>query len=129
VGRPSLRPKVLTFALTMLLAWPWNVMLSAAESFQDARQDPLGIVYAQGNLRLDRLSRAGRDHPPQGRSVIAPDYDCDEEEGDDGSLASQAWDFASVPVPFRVELPEASPSTRVSPVLNLTRDHHRRLRC
>jgi len=79
--RPFASFHVLTLLLAALLAWPWNVILSAAEAFQVSNQARSSTVHPPAKSRLHRVSRLGHG-APLGCSVISPDYDYDEEEGD-----------------------------------------------
>jgi len=103
----------LTLLLTALLAWPWNVVLSAAESFQVATQVRLGTDHAEGNRRLPTIVRHGWWNQPS-CSGIAPDYDCDEEEGDDGDSFSPSSFLSSIHV---LTCADVAASSSASPVL------------
>jgi hypothetical protein len=95
VGRSLASIHVVTLLLTALLAWPWNVVLLAAESIQIANQVRLETVHVQAKSRVQRILRFGRWNQPS-CSVIAPDYDRDEEDGDDGSPFSSSSIFYAI---------------------------------
>src|SRR3954470_15376389 len=52
--RPLASFHVLTVLLAALLAWPWNVILSAAEAFQISNQSRSSTVHPPVKLRLHR---------------------------------------------------------------------------
>jgi hypothetical protein len=128
VGRPSASIHVLTLFLTALLAWPWNVVLSTAESSQIALQLRLVSIHALGSLRVQRILRHGWWNP-QSCSVIAPDYDRDEEEGDDGIPLSLSSDLSAIEVFRGADPPASSPTTPIFPAGTIPQEHLCRLRC
>jgi hypothetical protein len=128
VGRPFASVRIMTVLLTALLAWPWNVVLSAAESSQIAIQGRLGTLDVHGNLRVGRIVRHGWWNQPS-CSVIAPDYDRDEQEGDDGGPFSISTVSTSIQV-LSCEDPAAfADLSLVLPVRSIPREHLCRLRC
>jgi hypothetical protein len=128
VGRPSTPIHVLTLLLTALLAWPWNVVLSTAESSQIALQARLGAVHAPETSQVLRVVHS-RWWEQQSCSVIAPDFDRDEEEGDDGgpvSPTSGLLTFLTFPTP---DLPACTLTSLVLPAPTAARERLCRLRC
>jgi hypothetical protein len=73
--------------MTALLAWPWSIMLSSAESSPLTSQHRAARVKVVETVRVHRLVRSGW-WDRQNCILTAPDYDRDEEEGnDDGPLS------------------------------------------
>jgi hypothetical protein len=96
LGRHSASIRSLTLVLTTLLAWPWNVVLSRAESLQIASQVRVSSLRTQPNPGVKRPARY-RLLDQQSCSLDAPDFDRDEQEwDDDGSPAAPDWS----PVPI-----------------------------
>jgi hypothetical protein len=112
----------------MLLAWPWNVVLSTAESTQIAHQYRLEALRTQGSPRDQHLVRSGWWNPRSG-SVFALDYDRDEEDGDDVSPLSLPSDLS--PIEF-LGCADPAASSVWSPVCSsrpVIPKHPYRLRC
>jgi hypothetical protein len=125
---PSVSFHVLTLVMTALIAWPWNVVLSAAESAQVAGQQTFVSVQAQQSAGGHRLLRCGWWNR-QSCSVIAPDYDRDEEEGDDGGPLSVLAAPAAVLVLASTHGPGSALKSLVLPVWIPPREHLCPLRC
>jgi hypothetical protein len=128
VGRASFSLRALTLLVTALMAGPWNIVLSAAESSQvDGQVRALG-VRPPGSPRVQRMVHFGcRDH--QSCSVIAPDYDSDEEEGNQGGPWSLATALASVLVSVKASGPGWLLVVPSHPVRTVVREHLCPLRC
>jgi len=129
VGRPSTAIQTLTLLLTALLAWPWNIVLSAAESSQLAGPDRVAVIETHSNPRLPRMMSLGW-WKQQSRPEIAPDFDRDEESGDDESVLPLSSDFAPLQAHRRADA--AASSSLVCPLLLasvILRQTRRRLRC
>jgi hypothetical protein len=84
----------MTIMLAALLAWPWNVVLAAAESVSIATVVQYGTLHVQTKSLVHRLVRHGHWNSPN-CTVIALDYDRDE-EGDDGSPFSPSSAFHAI---------------------------------
>ena len=128
MGRPTDTDHVLTFLLVALLAWPWNVALSAAEFSQSTTQSRFESARFSGGSGLRNLVRIGRSSHA-GSPVIAPDYDRDEEMEDGGGVSS----LSPVPAPARVVagvVPWAHAVLfAVTPIGAVPREARCRLRC
>src|SRR6185437_8841184 len=128
VGRPSSSVHALSLVLIALLAWPWSVVLTVVESSQIAIQRRPGTTCAPDLSGIHRLVHHDN-FTPQSRWVVAPDFDRDEEEGDDVSLLS--------PLSFifpTQSLPDIDPSAfeqmfPVQPFRTPPREQPRHLRC
>jgi hypothetical protein len=99
VGRPSASVHVWALLLTALLAWPWDVVFSVAESFQVAGQIRHGALYAPGGSPRVRCVVHCGGWDRSGCAVIAQDYDRDGGEDDDGPLSPSTalWLFQAPP--------------------------------
>lgn len=128
MGRPSVVFHVLTLLMTALLAWPWNVILSSAESSQVASQHWLVPVPAFESMRGHRLLRSGW-WDRQSCSVIAPDYDRDEGEGDDGGPLSLSSALSPVQVLAAIDCPRPLIESQVFRARIPLREHRCPLRC
>jgi len=119
---------VLTFLLAALLAWPWNVILSAAEAFQISNQAWSSTVHPPAKSGLHRVSRLGHG-AASSCSVISPDYDYDEEEGDvDSPLSPWSIDSPSPILAYDdLSVPALAPAS--SPLLVHLQGPARHLRC
>src|SRR3954449_8648283 len=84
VGRPSRSFHILTLLLTTLLAWPWNLAFSIAEASQIADQVRLARVSARGTPEIQRPKHSDRGGDPSISSVMAPDFDWDENDDEEG---------------------------------------------
>ena len=103
-------------------------MLSSAESSQVAGQHRLVRVQALENARVHRLVRSGW-WDRQSCSVIAPDYDRDEGEGDDGGPLSLSSALSPVQVVAATDCPGSPLESPVFRARIPPREHLCPLRC
>jgi hypothetical protein len=115
VGRVSDPIRVVTLWLAILLAWPWNVALSAIETSQNAAPADASSSLIAGTHRGHRVNRFGR-WVQSGCPAISQDYETGEEEGD----AVGPWQAAPW-LPLLTRPPEAPELASGSPAQALTR--------
>lgn len=126
--RTSTFVHVLRLVLIALLAWPWDVALSAAEAAQPAFRRTIDGVEVAGAARGPRLVHpgcAGRQNSP----VIAPDYDRDGEEGDDSTTAPLSTDISTAEVAARTDFAASSSHWSVLLLRPIPPERLCRLRC
>lgn len=128
MGRPSALLHKLTFLLIAILGWPWNVALAIVESSQIAAQFELRALQAPENPKVQGIVRAGW-WDRQCCSTIAPDCDCDEEEGDDVCSFELSLAPSSVQILAAPDRPPSSGLPRIPPAGSTLPKHLDHLRC
>jgi hypothetical protein len=99
VGRSSDSIYVLTLVLIALLAWPWSVLLSAAEASRVCAWGPRHRAPEPETFGTRHLMREGPAGSANG-SMSVPDFARDEDEedddkkGDEGRPLSLSWEFS-----------------------------------
>jgi hypothetical protein len=113
VGLSSEPIHVVALWLAILLAWPWNVALSAIESARDDVNGSCSSLLVAGTHRGHRVNRFGkaiRACCP----AISQDYEQNEEEGDEcGPSQTPSWPFHFSDSPVALELASGSPAQKV----------------
>ncbi len=120
--------QVLTLGLAILMAWPWNVALSAIETSQDVVPTGSSSCLVPGTHRGHRINRFGK-WVQAGCPAISQDYQKGEEESDDvGPLQAASGLFLFPLPPDALGLASGAPAPAISlPSISIARLC--RLRC
>ncbi len=113
VGLSSEPIHVVALWLAILLAWPWNVALSAIESSRDDVTGDYSSLLVSGTNRGHRVNRFGK-RVQACCPVISQDYEQNEEEGNEcGPSQTPSWLFHFSDSPVAIELGSGSPAQEV----------------
>jgi hypothetical protein len=113
VGLSSEPIHVLALWLAILLAWPWNVALSAIESARDDVTVECTARLVAGTHRGHRVNRFGKGIRAC-CPAISQDYEKNEEEGDEcGPSQTPSCLFHFPDSPVALELASGAPAQKV----------------